>query len=407
MFDITSPAIYIPAIFLALVFSLALLIAKDARFSREYPMEELPYYDEINLSMGYIKRNILENGRFKYRKNVDSSIKYDNKIYNSLRHAGILYSMYMYEKCGYKNTYKEDRLKSCQYFINRYVKKWGNKHYVVVSLPKEEQINMPIAKTGAVGIALCALSNLLPEKKISAEILQGLGDFLLYMQATDGRMYAYLDLEANKINKEAEAVFYTSEAAFGLLNLYEVDNQMKWLHAAKKAILYVVKNTKEIDKDAPFDHWAILTIEKLLQKNWILEDERKLLISYVERVLITTIGNQITDKDNSYFGAFYENLRPGSIGTIMEGLAASYNCTDNEDFKELLYKSLSIGCLFLNKVQVKTGAQAGGVPNSANWVVAGVSPNASVIRMDNVQHVILAWLNFQQIIKSRPAITQE
>ena len=91
----------------------------------------------------------------------------------------------------------------------------------------------------------------------------------------------------------------------------------------------------------------------------------------------------------------------------MEGLAASYNCTDNEDFKELIYKSLSIGCLFLNKVQVKTGAQAGGVPNSANWVRAGVSPNASVIRMDNVQHVILAWLKFQQIIKSRPIITQE
>lgn len=407
MFDITSPAIYIPAIFLALVFALALLIAKDARFSREYPMEELPYYDEINLSIGYIKRNILENGRFKYRKNVDSSIKYDNKIYNSLRHAGILYSLYMYEKCGYKEDCKDYRLKTTEYFINRYVKKLGESRYVVVSIPKEEQINMPIAKSGATGIALCALANLLPEKRISADILRGLGDFLLYMQAPDGRVYAYFDLEAGKINKDAEAIFYTSEAAFGLLHLYEVDNQMKWLHAAKKAIFYVVKNAKEFDKDAPFDHWAILTIEKLLQKNWLLEDEKNILIAYVERILIATISNQITDKDNSYFGAFYENIRPGSIGTIMEGLAASYNCTDNEDFKELIYKSLSIGCLFLNKVQVKTGAQAGGVPNSANWVRAGVSPNASVIRMDNVQHVILAWLKFQQIIKSRPIITQE
>lgn len=407
MFDITSPAIYIPAIFLALVFSLALLIAKDARFSREYPMEELPYYDEINLSMGYIKRNILGNGRFNYRKNVDSAIKYDNKIYNSLRHAGILYAMYMYEKCGYKNIYKEDRLRATEYFINRYIKKLGNNKYVVISLPKEEQINMPIAKTGAAGIALCALSNLLPEKRISAEILQGLGDFLVSMQAPDGRIYAYVDLKSNKIDKEAEAIFYTSEAAFGLLHLYEVDNKIKWLHAAKKAILYVVKNTKEIDKDAPFDHWAILTIEKLLKKNWILEDEKNILTGYVERVLISTISNQITDKENSYFGAFYENIRPGSIGTIMEGLAASYNCTDNEDFKELLYKSLSIGCLFINKVQVKTCSQAGGVPNSANWVRPGVSPNASVIRMDNVQHVILAWLKFQQIIKTRPITTQE
>ena len=67
--------------------------------------------------------------------------------------------------------------------------------------------------------------------------------------------------------------------------------------------------------------------------------------------------------------------------------------------KKVLFKSLNIGCRFLSQVQVKTGVQAGGLPNSANWVRAGVTPNASVIRIDNVQHVATGWLKYQNILK--------
>jgi hypothetical protein len=48
---------------------------------------------------------------------------------------------------------------------------------------------------------------------------------------------------------------------------------------------------------------------------------------------------------------------------------------------------------------VKTGINAGGLPNSANWVKPGVTPNASVIRIDNVQHVVTAWLRFQEVLR--------
>ena len=50
-------------------------------------------------------------------------------------------------------------------------------------------------------------------------------------------------------------------------------------------------------------------------------------------------------------------------------------------------------------IKVKTGEQAGGLPNSANWVKPGVTPNASIIRIDNVQHVVSGWLKFQNILK--------
>ena len=121
--------------------------------------------------------------------------------------------------------------------------------------------------------------------------------------------------------------------------------------------------------------------------------------SYAEQMAIPILSSQITNPKNSYFGAFKDNIRPCSLGTIMEGLASIYECINNEQLKKIIFKSLSIGCMFLSKVQVKTGVHAGGLPNSANWVKPGVTPNASVIRIDNIQHVVLGWLKLQNIIK--------
>lgn len=399
MFDISSPTVYIPVIFLTLVSIFVSILHKDAKRNAHEHTKDLPYFDEIALSMNYIGRNVLEDGRFQYRKNIDSEITYENDIYNSLRHAGVLYSMYMYEKYGLINKYKDLRIKSSKYFVERYIKNLYDNKYGVVSLPEEEQIKFPIAKSGAAGVALCALSNLYKEKEIDIEILRGLGEFILSLQNEEGNIYAYYDVNSQTINKEAEAIFYPGEAAAGLMYLYEVDPQEKWLNAAKKTILYLAKSRKSLELSIPFDHWSVLVVEKLFKANLVSPEEKNTLMMYAEQMAIPTLNQQITNNNNSYFGAFKDNIMPCSIGTIMEGLSSIYFCTDSDALKMIIFKSLSIGCMFLSKVQVKTGEQAGGLPNSANWVKQGVTPNASVIRIDNVQHVALGWLKFQNILK--------
>lgn len=400
MFDISSPSTYIPAIFVSIVLVFVSYLYKDAKKHTHENTVDLPYYTEIANSMGYIGRNIYENGRFRYRKHIDSEIIIEDDLYNSLRHAGVLYSMYMYEKYGLSTKYKESRLLASKYFIDRYVKKLGNKgKYIVLSVPEEEQLKIKIAKSGSAGMALCALSNLYAEGEIDLAILQGLGEFLLSMQSPEGDFYAYYDFEKKKINKEAEAVYYTGEAAAGLVYLYETDMQEKWLEAAKKAVLYLAKTGKELEMNIPFDSWAALAIEKMFKNKWVTDDEKGILRAYTEQMAIPMMSNQITNRNNSYYGAFKDNVRPCSLGSIMEGLASIYFCVENKQFRQLLFKSLSIGNLFLSKVQVKTGEQAGGLPNSANWVKPGITPNASIIRIDNVQHVVTGWLKFQNILK--------
>ena len=399
MLDFSSPTVYVPTIFLTLVTIFVSILYKDARQSTKENTWDLPYFDEIALSMNYLNDCVLENGRFQYRRNVSSDLTYENTTYNSLRHAGTLYSMYMFEKMGLENKYHESRILSSKYFIEKYVQEIEDKKYAVLSFPEEEGIKFTIAKSGSAGVALCALCNLYEEKLVELTLLRGIGEFLLSMINEEGNVYAYYNCDTKTIDKDAEAIFYPGEVAAGLFALYEIDPQQKWLDAIKKIISYIVRTRKSMDLEIPFDHWSVHTIEKLLDKKLVLPDEAQDMISYAEQMAIPVLTNQITNSRNSYYGAFRDNIRPCSLGTIMEGLASVYLCTNNLQMKKIIFKSLSIGNHFLSKVQVKTGKQAGGLPNSANWVKPGVTPNASVIRIDNVQHVVLGWLKFQNILK--------
>ena len=399
MLEFSSPTVYIPTIFLVLVTIFISVLYKDARKNTRENTWDLPYFDEIALSMNYINNCILDNGRFQYRKNVSPEITYENTTYNSLRHAGTLYAMYMYEALGLENKFKEARVLSSKYFVEKYIKKIDENKNAVISYPEEEGIRFSIAKSGSAGVALCALCNLYEEKELELTVLRGLGEFLLSMINEEGNVYAYYNFETREIDKKAEAIFYPGEVAMGLLSLYEIDPQQKWLDAVKNIINYIVRTRKTMDLEIPFDHWSVLVIEKLLNKHLVNPDEANDMRAYAEQMAIAVLSNQITNSNNSYYGAFKDNVMPCSIGTIMEGLAAIYFCTNNEQMRKILFKSLSIGNYFLSKVQVKTGKNAGGLPNSANWVKPGVTPNASIIRIDNVQHVILGWLKFQNILK--------
>lgn len=398
MFDLSSPTSYIPTIFLTIVTVFIAILWKDARKNTHENTWDLPYFDEIALSMNYINNCILPDGRFKYMQNVDPEIAYKNNVYNSLRHAGTLYAMYQYEKLGLETKFKDNRILSCKYFIDRYLKVLDDDKNIIVSYPEEEGIKYHIAKTGAAGVALCALCNLYEEKELALPALRGLGEFILSMTDENGNVWAYYNLDNNTIDTQAEAIFYPAEAAAGLFYLYEIDPQQKWLDAIKNIIFRIVETRKPMNLEIPFDHWSALVVEKLLYNRLVSPEEIVRLKEYVEQMAIPILTNQITNPKNSYFGAFIDNIRPCSIGTFMEGLASIYFCTDNEQLKLVISKALSIGNYFLARVQVKTGINAGGLPNSANWVKPGVTPNAGIIRIDNVQHVVLGWLRYQKII---------
>ena len=125
--------------------------------------------------------------------------------------------------------------------------------YAVVSKPEEENLKFQQAKVGGTGLALIGLSNLYPEGKIDLKVLRGLGNFTVYMQKSDGSFYSKYNVPHRVKDDKFVSLYYPGEVAYGLLFLYEVDPDKKWLETSKKALLYLANSRKDAGLNVPFD----------------------------------------------------------------------------------------------------------------------------------------------------------
>ena len=353
--------------------------------------------DSINLAIAYIANHTEPEGRFIYKTSTDPEKKFNRARYNSVRHAGVLYSMYLCERYLKNHSLRDKRYLASDYFVKRYIKPAGKDMFMVISLPEEENKKAVDAKTGASGLALAALSNLYGENKVDLKILQGLGNFLVYMQKSDGSFYSKYDLQTASRDDKFKSLYYPGEAALGLLYLNEAAPSEKWVDTSKKALLYLTKSREK--ENMPFDHWYALALKKLFETpdNHLTADEELLLRNHASRLAGSAVLGQIMDKKNKFYGSFGGQMRLNSIATVMEGLNALYYCVDDRNLKKRIKQSLYAGNAFIAKYQVKEGDLAGGIPYSPFWAAKQAPSKYKVIRIDNVQHALSAWILYSII----------
>ena len=222
------------------------------------------------------------------------------------------------------------------------------------------------------------------------------------MQNEDGSFVAKYDVTKGQKDKEFESLYYPGEVAYGLLFLNEVDPQKKWVDCAKKALMYLAYSRKDSGLKVPFDHWAMLATRKLFETpdNGLTAVEKIWLQRHAEQMAYSKIDTQIVDDGHVYQGGLFDNLRLCSLGTIMEGFVAIYYITDDVQLKQRVYNFLKRGTAFLSRYQVKEGAMQGGIPTTAYWCLTNSLESTKVIRIDNVQHVISAWITFVELQNS-------
>lgn len=359
----------------------------------------------ISLAMEYLSKSTLPNGKFVYNANTNPNnpVKFAENQYNALRHAGTLYSMYLVERLYNDNSLKDKRLLASQYLIDNYIREIRPNIYAVVSKIEEEGGKTEQAKLGGAGLALIGLSNLYTDGKVDLKVIRGLGEFALYMQRENGSFVSKYDVTLRKKDESFESLYYPGEVAYGLLFLNEVDPQKKWVDCAKKALLYLAYSRKDKSLDVPFDHWAMLATRKLFEtpNNGLTAIEKKWLQVHAEQMAYSKLNEQIVDEGHTYQGGLLDNLRLCSLGTIMEGFVAIYYITDDEMLKQKVYNFLKLGTEFLARYQVKDGEMRGGIPTSAYWKLSNAPASSAVVRIDNVQHVISAWITFNELVRSR------
>lgn len=377
-------------------------MAKDAnKFMRsENSLSKI--HNAIIYALSYVNENMLDNGRFVYIRNLKDKYNANKKSYNTTNHARMLYSLRLCEKELNVEGLAARRRVSAQYFVEKYVKPIGFGRFAAVSDPEEENLKCEKAKLSSTAMALVAFSDLRPEGFIREEVFEGMGQFLLFMQRKTGQFYNYYDIENGGVGDENTNLNFTGDAPLGLLHLYEFNPKRKWLDGAIKGLLFLANKRKD-RKEVQFDYNAILATEKLFKtpNNGLTEDEKTLLSQHVVKMIEQVLPKQIIDKNDHYYGALVDDIKPLNISCIIEGLISAYNCVDNDMLKIRIMRSIDTGMKFLRYTQIQKGPLKGGFPNSADWKELGVPKNAAMVRMDTVQHALAACIRFQNMFKDQ------
>lgn len=376
--------------FLVLVFALSLVQA------------QVNVDEGIELAAGYIIANTSDAGRLAYERHVNPSILPNVNRYNILRHAGTIYSTRLYEEVNPNNPKMHAaRLRLTDYLLKNYCIEIQDGMCTIVSTPEEESVPEPQAKVGAVGLALLGITDLVAEGAVPLETVQGMGDFILYMQKEDGSFWSKYVYSTKSCDGGFISMYYPGEAALGLLYLYDVDPQEKWLDGCKKALFFLANSRKDLKVVPEFDHWAMLATRKLLEnpKNGLTPDEKKRLIFHARQMAEMVLPTQILKPENLIAdGSMGGNISPCSNGTKAEGLIAIYAVMkDDPALQKKILAALDRLCGFLLRAQIQGDYLRGGFPSSAAWRLPGGPKKAYIVRIDNVQHIMSAWINYRKI----------
>ena len=208
-------------------------------------IEQKQLNESIHSAAEYLIRQCLENGKFRYRINVNKAVKLKPR-YNLLRHTGTIYAL-----ASYDQDYPGELTRSALKRSTRFLKETAigsvpgrNDLLAVWSHPQITLGGKPLqAKLGGTGIGLVALLSV--EKRIPGttplEYLRKMGEFLLYMQNSDGSFYSKYIPQKGGRDDSWTSLYYPGEAALGLVMLYERDPSIKWLQAAADSIAYLAK----------------------------------------------------------------------------------------------------------------------------------------------------------------------
>ncbi|MDR3544128.1 MAG: hypothetical protein P4L69_24725, partial [Desulfosporosinus sp.] len=123
------------------------------------------------------------------------------------------------------------------------------------------------------------------------------------------------------------------------------------------------------------------------------------LIQHATKICRSILKQQIrAPLTTGISGGFDISGRTTPTATRIEGLCAALDFLSDPDLTSAIRTSITTGIIFLLKAEITVGKYAGGMPGSAILL----SPGASIVRIDYVQHALSAWLSFAALQSQPP-----
>lgn len=279
--------------------------------------------DSARAAGDYLARSVRPDGQFDYL--YDAGTGDLSQDYNMLRHAGTMYAMIELERespdpvrraaIGRALRYALAHVGPCVAPVSR---------AEAACLIEDDEI-----KLGGQGLLLLALTEFaevtgdaqyMPEMRALAEWIAG-------AQSADGTFVHIVDARSGQV-RDFESSYYPGEAAFGLLRLYLLDPDPRWLETAQRAVgAIIAANADTADDDLPHDHWLLYALSVLHEIDPDAVDR-----DYVRRLawVITQAQHRVRVPD-SWIGGYFSP--PASTPTAIrsEGLCAVLPILAGED----------------------------------------------------------------------------
>ena len=210
----------------------------------------------IEAGSGYLARQVGEGGRFAYGCHpcFDRAIN----TYNSLRHTSTLYSMLEAWEVSPAPDLHAVILRAADYLVTRLIRRVeaeGRAMAFVVEADGE-------IKLGASGVCLLALVKYaqLIDADSHRALLGELGEGILFMQDEEtGAFNHVLEFPSLEVKQSFRIIYYDGEAAFGLMRLYGLTRDPRWLSAVQRAFKHFIRQRHW----QAHDHWLGYCVNEL------------------------------------------------------------------------------------------------------------------------------------------------
>jgi hypothetical protein len=366
----------------------------------------------VDRSTRYLVRACDQDGRFAYCRDLQRP-HFRSPKYNVLRHAGAIYALCQRQAWQPAPDVPEV-IRRAVNFLQRetFMRLPGRDDLLAVWSPPELTGNPRLleAKLGGTGLGLVALveaESIVPGLS-THDNLRSLGEFLLYMQRSDGSFYAKFIPAAGGRRSDWISLYYPGEAALGLVRLSQLCGDPRFADAARRALLFLADSRKG-QTDVPADHWALLATDALWSTPAgisLTEDERLRLVDHVAQISTVILAQQQHAERSPYtWGAFDRDGCTTPTATRVEGLMAALRILPDD--RAALRARIDIACdeavRFLVATQVREGPFVGGMPRSVGrlrplWSdsTRAFNQRSGEIRVDYVQHALSAWIHYIQ-----------
>lgn len=356
----------------------------------------------IAAARDYLVRHTSGSGRFTYV--IDSAGRERSARYNVLRHGGTVYALAELYSRRPDPEVAAAITRAGRYLVRRHVAAGPAPDTVAIwSRPGEELSgDTRQVKLGGLGLGLVALvaAREIDASAVPVDTLRGIGRMIAAMQRADGSFHSKMEA-SGEFDREFVSLYYPGEAILGLVRLYRIDPDRRWLEIAGRGVRHLIESRADIgERDLPADHWLLIAIGELAALIAEQPDAAGAAGVSVEAALAGArrIAREILGEQQDS-GSFGSHRRSTPTATRLEGLIALVAALPPDDpARPPMVAAIRSGVGFL------LGCQVDGSGRRAGGIVRRCPPDDgdrdAEIRIDYVQHALSAFLGARQLLWS-------